>query len=63
MWSVTLQASRTCIKCEDYTFLAWPSLLFDGQRFLGFQLGLNKVQFETLGDFVPYLCFYRGLKI
>jgi len=54
MWSVTLQALRTCTMCEGCTFLAWPSLLLDNQSCLGFQLGLNEAQFEILDDSMSF---------
>ena len=47
-----------CTKCEGNMFLAWPSLLFDDQSCLGFQLGLTEAQFEILGNSLSLFCSY-----
>jgi len=38
-------------------------LAFDALSCLDFQLDLNEVQFEILGDFVHYFCSYYEAKI
>jgi len=59
MCQVTLKALRTYTKCEGGRYM----LALDVLNCPGFQVGLNKVQFEVLGDSVHYFCFYCESKI
>jgi len=56
MYQLTLKSLRTCTKFEGGRSM----LALDVLRFLGFQMGLNEVQFEALGDYVHYFYSYCG---